>query len=173
MLRRVSEDARIAESVERHGWHAIAVEGTEREPPFVYTIGLCARFEHPELVIVGLDGKVGHSLLCDMLTEIRAGRTYRPGETCDDLIQGYPVLLRPVHRTQVLCRLGYALAYYRRVSRPDLLRALQVLWPDRAGKLPTDPACEQPVAQLQPLLDRAVPPSELREFMTKFGSIAD
>jgi hypothetical protein len=169
----VSEDARIAESVERHGWHAIAVEGTEREPAFAYTIGLCAHLDHPELVVVGLGGKEGYSLLSDMVTEIRAGRTYRAEETCRDLIQGYPVMLLPVHRTQVLCRLGYALAYYRRASKPHLLRALQLLWPDRAGKLPNDPSCEPAVVRLQPQLDHEVPPSEFTEFMAKFGSISN
>jgi hypothetical protein len=168
----VSEDAEIAESVQRHGWHAIAVEGTEDEPPFVYTIGLCDRFDHPELVIVGLEAKVAHSLLSDMLAEIRTGRKYVPGETYRDLISGYPVAVLPVHRTQVLCRLGYALGYYRRASKPELLRALQVLWPDSLGKLPTDLSCDEAVLRSQPRLNIGVPPSELREFMTKWGSLS-
>jgi hypothetical protein len=170
MLVPMSEDAQIAESVDRHGWHAIGVEGTADEPPFVYTIGLCDRLAHPELVVVGLSPKTGHSLLADTVDRIRAGAQYRSGETIDDLIEGYRVALLPVHRTQVIRRLGYAMAYYRRASKPDLLCALQLVWPDRAGRLPQDPACVPEVARLQPLLDREVPPEELRAFLARYGS---
>jgi hypothetical protein len=169
----VSEDEEIAESVQRHGWHAIAVEGTASEAPFIYTIGLCDKFEHPELVIVGLPSNVAHSLLADVVKAIRTGQQYRPGETYRDLIQGYEVTLLRVHRSQVLCRLGYALAYYRRASRPELLRALQILWPDRAGRLPNDPSCDRAVAQLQPLLDHEVSPSDMRAFMARFGTVSN
>jgi hypothetical protein len=163
----VSDDARIAESVGRHGWHAIAVEGTQDEPPFSYTIGLCDRLGHPELVVLGLEARVAHGLLADVVSAIRSGRCYGPGESYLDVIQGYSVLFLAVHRTQVLCRLGYALAYYRRLGNRELLRAVQLVWPDQAGRLPTEPGCE--VVSLQPRLDDPVPEERLRAFFEKYG----
>ena len=102
--------------------------------------------------------------------EVLPTTAQRLSETIDDLIEGYRVALLPVHRTQVIRRLGYAMAYYRRASKPDLLCALQLVWPDRAGRLPQDPACVPEVARLQPLLDREVPPEELRAFLARYGS---
>jgi hypothetical protein len=165
----MSEDERIAESVRRHGWHAIAVEGTPEAPPFLYSIGLCDTFGHPEIVICGLNEKTGHQLVSDMVTRIRGGQRYHAGEKDQSLLGGYPVVLRSVHPTQRIVRLGFAAAYYRRAGKPDLFSALQLLWSDAQGRLPFEPRCDSEVVFLQPLLEHPVPAAELREFMRRYG----
>src|SRR5689334_13370265 len=68
---RVSEDDEIDRSVVQHGWHAIGVD--DHEPPFLYTIGLISQFQHPELVILGLEGKTAHPLVARSVEMIRNG----------------------------------------------------------------------------------------------------
>jgi hypothetical protein len=165
----MSEDEEIAEAVRRHGWYAIGVgEGPEGEPPFSYTIGLCDTFGHPEIVVLGLDPKTAHGLHSELVAEIRSGKRYEPRHPHS--INGLSVATLRVHQTQVITRLGYALGYYRHVGKPDLLEAVQVLWPDESGKLPTDLRCDAMVAHAQPRLDLAVPPSEFREFLERYRS---
>ncbi len=161
----MSEDARIAESVRLNGWHAIAVEGTEDEPSFLYTIGLCQTFDHPEIVIVDLDARMAHAIAAGAVARIRVGAVYRPGERHADLLEGFAMAWRPVHATRHLVLLGYAVAFYRIASAPpDRLRAVQLFWPDRAGKFPFEGDCDPRVAQRQPRLELAMLPSEVRAF---------
>jgi hypothetical protein len=166
-----SEDAEIAAAVQRQGWFAIAVEGTDEEPSFTYTIGLCDRLGHPEIIALGLEEEPAYGLVSDLVALARSGRRYRPREKILDLILGCPVMLLPVHRTHVLCRMGYALGYCRHVSKPDVLQAVQLLWPDRAGRLPIEVGCEPDVASLQPRLDLPMPSDEFREFMERYGPV--
>ncbi len=117
--------------------------------------------------MLGLEGRVAHGLLSDVVAASRAGRSFEPGEHYRDIIGGYPVAFVTLHPTQILYRMGYSMAYYRRAAKPQLLRAVQLLWPDGAGKLPTDPLCE--VASLQPRLGEAVPEERLQAFMDTYG----
>jgi Domain of unknown function (DUF4262) len=166
----VSEDADIAESVSKHGWHAIAVEGTEDSPPFLYTIGLCHTLSHPELIVFGWKADLAHSVVSAMVGDIRKGQVYSEGQRYAGVLEGHDVAVRPVHTTQHLLHFGYAVAYYRRLSGAELLSAVQVFWPDGTGQFPFERACDPRTAQRQPRMELAVLPSELRAFMDEFGS---
>lgn len=165
----MSEDARIADSVRKHGWHGIAVEGKDREPSFFYTIGLAHSFGHPEIVVCGLDLRVMHALASDVVADIRTGKRFVAGETCAGIIEGYSVAFRDVHRTQCVVRLGYAMGFYRQFSSPERLTALQLFWPDEAGKFPFESGCDPEVVARQPRLDIAVPDDALRKFLAQYG----
>jgi hypothetical protein len=166
----MSEDDRIRESIRQHGWHAIGVQARGQEPGMLYTVGLCATFDHPEIVVCGLAPNVAYGLVADMIARIKTGHGYRDGGNYSDVIEGQVVAVRVVHQTHVLCRLGYAMAYYRRERTSHLLTAVQLVWPDRAGKLPGDPACDKSVVASQPRLDDALAPVQLRALLDRPGS---
>jgi hypothetical protein len=166
----MSEDDDIEQSVRTHGWHFIAVEPDEDTPPFSYTIGFAHTFAHPEVMIFGLDGRLAHSIASDMASRLKEGHPFSAGHTYSGLLDGYDVAVRPVHPTQHLLHLGYAIAFYRRLQKRDLLTAIQVFWPDKAGKFPFELECDPRAAARQPRMELAVPPSELKAFMDEFGS---
>jgi hypothetical protein len=165
----MSDDASIAQSVQEYGWHALAVEGEGDNPSFIYTIGLAHTFGHPELVVLGLGPRVGHRLLADMVDDIKGGRAYEAGQRYGGVLAGVDVAVRSVHPTQHAILLGYAMGFYRLYSRPELLSARQVFWPDKAGLFPFELKCDPLVAATQRRLELAVPPFELKAFMEKYG----
>jgi hypothetical protein len=74
---RTMEDE-IADVVREHGWFAASVH--DHDPPFLDSIGLMQTCRHPELIVFGLEPREAHSLLSEVVEEIRAGRSYaRPG----------------------------------------------------------------------------------------------
>jgi uncharacterized protein (DUF433 family) len=148
-----ADDARIAASIRQNGWHCIAVSGTDNEPPLAYTIGLCDRHAHPELVVRGLAGETAHALLCDLVAAIERGAQFRSGQTC--MLVALPVAFEHVHARQQERLLGYAAAYYRKFADRGPLSALQVLWPDARNRLPDDADCDPAVFALQPRLAKA------------------
>jgi hypothetical protein len=164
----VSEDEDIEASVRKHGWHAIGVGGGVDAPSMLYTIGLCHSFSHPELVVVGLGDKTAYGVVRDMVTDIRAGKSFASGQRYSDILKGFDVLVGPVHPTQHVRHLGYAMAFYRRLERRELLSALQVFWPDKDGRFPTELTCDPHVAAAQPRWALAVPPSELKAFLDRY-----
>lgn len=165
----MSEDDEIDRSIVEHGWHAIAVD--DHEPPFLYTIGLITQWNHPELIILGLDRRTAHSVIAAVVENIRRGTRVAIDMDADSrltVLDNLTVAIRPVHASQHELFLGYALAHARRHATP--LRAVQVLWPDKADRFPMDVDCQIDVRALQPRLELPVTPSQLREFRRDFAS---
>jgi hypothetical protein len=149
----VADDDDIAQSVGRHGWHAISVAESEFSPSFVYTIGLCQTAMHPDAIVFGLDHDVAYSILAKLAANVRAGEAYSSPGVFGDLAPDLSVATRPVHVTQHPVYLGYAMGFYRHVGASEALRAIQLFWPDKAGLFPFDVGCDSHVAHLQPRLE--------------------
>jgi hypothetical protein len=162
----VYADKDIARTVSQHGWQAIGV--FDDEPPFVYTCGLMTTFQHPEAIIFGLGSETGHSVLSSMVHEMRRGQSFAAPGNYEGVLVDLPIAVRPVHRSQHELYLGFAMGHCRYTGNPGGLLAVQVFWPDKAGKFPFDAGCDQVARTLQPRLDLAAPESEVRAFRRKF-----
>jgi hypothetical protein len=60
--------------------------------------------------------------------------------------------------------LNRIMGFVRNIGRIGELEAMQVLWPDSKGRFPFEVGCDLGVYQLQPRLDLALMPSEVRQF---------
>lgn len=153
----------IAEVVREHGWFAASV--SDHDPPFLYSIGLMQTEGHPELIVFGLDPSDAHALLSGMVRDIRTGRSYaQPGVYSVALSSDHRVGIRRVLPTQQPLYLGYAMGYCRYIGHLGDLEAVQVFWPDSGGRFPFEVGCDLGIYRLQPRLDIALTPSEIREF---------
>lgn len=131
--------------ISRHGWAIFAVENAGTLG-WVYTIGLVAGFNHPELVVVGQEPALAGTVLNHL------GERVRQGERLDVVdrtaLDPQPeVGLTHVHPAQIEHGLLNAwLDYYGALGPPHPEpQALQVVLPD--GRY-----CHQH-QQMQPLLD--------------------
>jgi hypothetical protein len=155
-------DDEIAEVVREYGWYAASV--SDNVPPFLYSIGLMKSYQHPEMIVFGLDPQNAYALLSGLIGEARAGRRFSGHGVCNINIGGdeHRVGIRIVHSTQHPLFLGFAMGFARNLGQS--LEAVQVFWPDRNGKFPFDVGCEIEVYNLQPRLDISLTPREVRQF---------
>jgi hypothetical protein len=102
-----------------------------------------------------------YDIFADVVADLRAGKSYATPRAYGGLLESCDVAVRPVHETRVWVLLGYTMAFYRLRGESHRLRAVQVLWPDKAGRFPFDAGCDPAVLARQPLLEEAVPPGEL------------
>lgn len=147
MIAHVSD---IAASVAQYGWTAVGVQ--EHQPPFVYSVGLIYSADHPEIVIAGLPDD-GCALLKYLVKLLVEGRSFAKPGVYDDALEGVRLAVRPVHPTQHAEFLGYAISYCHRQRDFGRLAAVQVFWPDDAGRFPFDDDCDPAVCERQPRLD--------------------
>lgn len=163
-------DDEIADIVEKFGWFAASVN--DANPPFLYTIGLTTKLDHPELILFGLPDHAASAIATTMIQLIRGGKSFeKPGVYRDVLENGFAIGTRVVDPSQHQFYVGYAMGYLRRLSRSEDLRVLQVFWPDRFGKFPFESGCSYQTWASQPRLDLALTPSEIEEFERELGSI--
>jgi hypothetical protein len=154
----------IAEIVRQYGWYAANV--SDHKPPFVYTIGLMETCKHPEFIVFGLDGDTAHALLSGLVRDIRAGQSYVEAGVHTVNLDGneHQVGFRRVHPTQHPLYLGFAMGFLRNIGRIGELQAVQAFWPDNHGKFPFEVGCDWSVYELQPRLDIALSPREVKRF---------
>lgn len=120
--------------------------------PFAYTLGLMDMLGHPELVICGLPGE-GHLVLYAMVEDIVGGRSFGGAWPYAGVLETGRIATRAVHGSQHARALPIAVAARGADIGGADVAALQVFWPDRAGKFPFDPDCDAEVHELQPRLD--------------------
>ena len=155
----------IAQDVEQNGWSCITIHDAEK--PFAYTAGLMHTCQHPELIIFGrLRDDSG--ILDSLVAAIRDGnRIDEPQEY--DLLDGFPIATRRVHRTQHELYFGFAMGFLTNIGRMGELEAVQVFVPDRNGVYPFQPNCSLTVYESQPRLDIGLTKSELSAWRRQWG----
>ena len=148
-------DQELLDIIASTGWAVITVSTDALGPGFAYSIGLYATFQHPEIIIVGLDLDIAHGLINDIGSAIRQGAHMRAGETSDAFLEDYPCTFRRVPPHQYRAYLGRALWYYG--DRP--FPTLQFIYPDRLRRWPWEAGVHAGFRRQQPVLaDEPAPP---------------
>ncbi|NEE04584.1 DUF4262 domain-containing protein [Phytoactinopolyspora halotolerans] len=156
------EDARMADAIRRHGWAVQVVFGEgcwgppncpcDRprgvSPPYAYTIGLHG-FDHPELLIYGMDPHTSAKVLNDLGERVRRGQSMTHGEVVTFTNWPHRLKLFTFRDDAETPALIGAQRYYQR-TRDNPVPALQCVWDDRGRRFPWDEGYEPP-AGLQPL----------------------
>jgi len=147
-----SSEQQIVNDVERFGWHitmvAPRIDSNDPDQWFAYTIGLPKTFGWPELICFGLSTSLMGNLLNSAVAELRHRHlTPRPGLVLHDVAEGFPVRLEanPLIPKNYF---GFAnwFASYSGMPMPEWL---QLFWPDKQGRFPSEPDCVPEVVQLQ------------------------
>ena len=113
-----------------------------------------------------LEADNAHALFSQLVRDIHAGRSYAEPGVYTVRLGGdeHQVGFRRVHPTQHELYLGFAMGYCRDIGRWGELEAMQAFWPDTGGKFPFEAGCDPAAWQLQPRLDIALTPRELRRW---------
>jgi hypothetical protein len=138
------------------GWKGMYVSGGS-VPAWGYTIGLSEGRDHPELVVVGLDVEVTSFVLHALASEVHAGVRFGPTGLDEYELAGVSMRFATVHPGHWMTeRFAMWVNYYgdRGEPRPEP-SAVQVLWPDGAGRHPGDRDFDPRARRRQPQLARA------------------
>jgi hypothetical protein len=149
----------IVEGVEEYGWFALSVaprgDSDDPEEWFTYTIGLPNTHGWPEIICFGLASDTAHGLLTDAIAECEQ-KEMAPsiGLELAEVAKGYKVLIgdaSAIHDHYF----GSAIWYARWAGTQAPPPRVQLLWPDKAGRFPADPACSPEVRRMQTPLEVA------------------
>ena len=152
--------AEFAADIATYGWIVMKVAANSApDPDFAYSIGLFQTYEHPEIILVGLDAETAHTIINDVGAAVRDGKRYAAGTTSDEFLEGYEVTFRAVPDHQYGAYLGWGRRYYAGRAVP----ALQLVFPDRSGRWPWDDHASPEFRAAQPILADTPEPPWARE----------
>src|SRR5262245_32540947 len=135
----------VRRDVLTYGWHASGATPGDGGPARRYTVGLHHTYQHPEVVVVGLPPETMQAILEAVVRHLRAGHRFEAGERYDGILVRYACAFHAVARRWYASYLPDAVAFYGGVRFP----VLQCLWPDRAGRYPSDRRCDPAVRAVQ------------------------
>jgi len=144
-------DRKLLSDVKTVGWHVLKILGDETFPEYCFSVGLYYTFGHPEILVMGLPLSTGHQFINLAAGHIASGRAFQPRERTDELAEGFACSFIPVLVDHYEQYLGYAIWFYRKLKQP--FPALQLVWPDKQGRLPWDVGYDKQFYKLQRLLD--------------------
>ena len=145
-----SYEQSIVDNVREFGWHCTSVGGGEEAPPFTYSIGLWESFDHPELVVIGLDTNLAHSVLSKVARAVEVGEAFDLSQPTDRLLDNYSCVFLAVPPEQYADLILSACWYYRNEEIP----VYQVIWPSLEGLFPWHPDASDEVRLSQPVLGK-------------------
>jgi Domain of unknown function (DUF4262) len=137
-------DKWVHDTIAETGWAVVAVSG---ETPYAFTIGVWHSFDLPELAMFGLreaDMQIWLNA-CVKLLRDRPDRV-PDGEEFDGVLERFPVQLRDVDPSWHRSLFAAMCAYYGTLDTP----VRQLVWPDRDGRWPWDPAATATCRERQP-----------------------
>jgi len=148
-------DEKLVADVKEYGWHVVKILEKDETPGWAFSVGLYKNFNHPEIVVFGLNDEVAHSLINAIGDVVRAGNRFAADGLYSDLIDTYSCIFKPVNPVWYHDFLGYANWFYGGENYP----VLQCIWPDKSHRFPWDPEFNPNWVWAQPLLFNEEPDS--------------
>lgn len=142
-----ARDLNMVWQIEEHGWSVVAVAEELEVPGWAYTVGLWHTVRSPEVCMFGLRGRDMHTWLNAVGQQVRAGQRLEPDRERLGVLDGFPVVVRAVHPSWHAEVLGLVGDFYR-----GEVPVAQLVWPDRHGHFPWNPAAGQRCRTHQPWL---------------------
>ncbi|MFB7795960.1 DUF4262 domain-containing protein [Streptomyces sp. NPDC056086] len=133
-------------NVREHGWHVVGVGGGDI-PDWSFTVGLWHSYRIPEIAMFGLELQGLMHWVNAAVAELRDGAATEAGTLLPGVIEGYEVQVQPVEVSWHRPLLGTAVGFYRQNPVP----VVQVVWPDRDHRWPSDEQAS-PGCRAQPSL---------------------
>jgi hypothetical protein len=144
-------DKRVIENIKKFGWHITGIPAEENYPPHTFSVGLYEKFNHPEIIIVGLDINLAASLINNIGEQVKSGKKFEPGKSYNKLLAGdFKSFFIKVDKKNYKEYVGIAGWYY---GSPDF-PLLQFVWPTKDGLFPWDKNSPKEFLEDQPLLGK-------------------
>jgi len=122
-------------------------------PGFAYSFGLYEEFQHPEIIIFGLDSAIMHGIINEAGRRINSGARYSEGDATGELLDGHNCAFRRVDPLRYRETCSWAVWFYGSLESP----VLQLFWPDKRNRFPWDEGFTESLRNLQP--DLSEPPA--------------
>lgn len=149
----IPHSEKIEWMVETNGWALEPVAArADTDPPvpgYAYSIGFPEAFGFPEVVVVGLTPSTANDLVGVVADLLRGGTEIPVGVELQGVLDGeLRCTFLPIDDDVAHAMLPTARAWRRGAP----FTAVQMLWPDRNGFLPTEPGFDRRLVAAQPLI---------------------
>ncbi len=145
-----TQEHKIADVIEQHGWFVAVFEATETLPSFAYTIGLYKNYQHAEIIVFGFNNVLAVQILNIVGDMVKSGIIFQNNVLNEAILEQHPVQFLEVHMAHYPEYFGYACSYYENTAD---FPVLQLVWTDEKSKFPWEAEFNPTMLSRQRLLD--------------------
>ncbi|PWK46398.1 DUF4262 domain-containing protein [Pleionea mediterranea] len=142
-------DLKALNNIEEYGCHVLKVMEGEGEPSFSYSIGINKKQNKPDVVVLGLNSELAHSMVNNYKDRVIEGEVFEPGRYYSDFLEGFKVCFIKVSKKHFEKYFGWGLWLHN----GDDFDMLQIVWPTTDGKWPWDRDKSEFYQWAQPILN--------------------
>lgn len=145
--------AHLERKILEFGWTVVTVLADKRmiNPPMAYTAGLLENFNHPELIVFGLEAVDSLAVLNGLASRfVQAGTPVPLDVPIEKVFVGHLAVAKVAKREDAERYALFAEERARRSQRPFCVE--QIVWSDDAGRFPWDERYDHSFDRIQPLL---------------------
>lgn len=142
-------DQKTKEDIAKYGCSVMHVFDTEGDlPSFAYSIGIQQQSGAPEVVVIGLNRPMAHSVINEYNRRTREGERFKIGKYYDEFLGGFEVCIGAVSRSAYDEYFGQTTDFYdgRKFD------VIQIVYPTTKGVWPWAPDASEWFIQCQPIL---------------------
>ena len=143
-------ELKVLSDIEQYGLHIIHILGEKELPPYSFSIGLFKSYNHPEIIFIGMDQQLSHSLINNIASDIKNGEKFEANKYYPDIIERFDCYFVDVNKLNYKEYLGYANWYYEGYDYP----VVQCIYPTTNGIYPWQSEWPENIKNLQPVLSQ-------------------
>ena len=141
-------DKKTLENIENYGCHVFGILECD-DPSFSYTVGIYEKQQRPEVIVVGLDTDIAHSMVNKYNRRIQKGEEFELGKYYSGFLEGFDVIFVSVAEKYfdeypLACNTHYGEGKF------DII---QMVWPTIGGKWPWEEGTSEFYQWAQPILN--------------------
>jgi len=89
-------DRKTPEYIDKFGCSVMHIAAEDDLPPFSYSVGIQRTSGAPEVVLIGLQRELAHSVINQYNDRVRAGEKFLPGQGYAGFLGGFDVIFKKV-----------------------------------------------------------------------------
>ena len=141
-------DKQTLDNIEEYGCHVLGILEDD-DPAFTYSVGIYEKQQQAEVIVVGLNNSLAHSMVNKYNLRIKQGELFEFGKFYSDFLSGFDVCFIDVaekyhNEYSLACNTHYGEGEYKLV---------QMIWPTTDGQWPWDKDTSEFYQWAQPILN--------------------
>ena len=148
---RDTHETRVVQNVRKYGCHVttVACDLDYGTPDYVHSVGFYARFDRPEVIVMGVSAQAGAKAVNELRRRFASGWTIQGGDVIEGLFEERKAYVQDVDVTDASAYIDWLLWFYTPIR--CMFPFVQILWADKEGRFPSDPECHPSVREIQML----------------------
>lgn len=141
-MQNVVDNARA--KIDKYGYTCISIGADLATPTFTYSVGFQRNYGEPDIILVGFDPNLAHSLIEEFANKLKSGHRFgHKNQKVSEIIQNFDVQIKPVPR-YIASKAGKIAAAL--LPDPDKHKMNQMVLPDKSGLFSSDIGVDMPFA---------------------------